>query len=570
MQALVGAPWSYQVYPAMMAIPVVMCGLAVAGTAYSVSRRLLLSLLCGAAIGLTLNGFAFGAANGFMPQTWALAFLIGSLVLTGAFLRHFPGATTRFRHWVPVALLLAATIHCYSEILPFLAATIGLSFLIAALIQRRHFGRLCWLAGGVGVLCFLMVNLEWLRNIRAIRLSAAIIVGWPVDWPWWGFLWHALGLQTGTHHGEWCFLLWPWLSGVGCVALLGIIIFGCGLVVCHRRGVWQLLPHLVFLALVVVVFVYFRWVVAAPWPQGVGQSFSQFKLSNWVAPCLYCLLVAGLAALSWRRLAVRSVSMIVLGILVIGFIHNIVLAGRLTSQLRQETGLAKNPLAAFFRIRQLAAAIPTNTPIFFAIDPATHKMSSKACQMLIYALCDRALAGNWRYVNYVAGLLPADQQDLSSQPCRWMISMDSPVPPTASRAGNIWLNRYPSTDFALQSAIGGLGCEVDSTGSWYWVPKQLHFTYRIQGDQPNLATVTLSYLALSDRHPIRLAVAGQNFELATQPGWHEWTSPPFPLHFSSNTLDVVFACDAEPGRLSTSDPRIAAYLIKNLTLKNAD
>ena len=459
-QALVGAPWSYKVYPAMMAIPVVMCGLAVAGTAYSVARRLLLSLLCGAAVGLTLNGFAFGAANGFMPQTWGLAFLVGSLVLTGFLLRTFSATTTKLRHWLPVALLLAASIHCYSEILPFLAATMGLSFLITALFQRRHFGRQCWLAGGVGLICVLLVNLEWLRNIRAIRLSAAVVVGWPVDWPWWGFLWHALGLQTGTRHGEWCLLIWPWLTGIGCVVLLGIVVAGYWRLVGGRRGMWQLLPHLVFLALVVAVFVYFRWVAASPWPHGTGQSFSQFKLSNWVTPCLYCLLAAGLAALGRRsRTVVWSISAIVLGILVLGFIHNILLAEPRTAQLRCETGLAKDPLSAFFRIRQLAADIPTNVPIFL-------DLGDKPRQMVIYALQDRALASNWSTDCYFNSL-PADQQDLSAQPCRWMISMDSPVPPAARRVGNIWLKRCPSTYFAIQAATGGSERESDSTGWWH-------------------------------------------------------------------------------------------------------
>src|ERR1017187_8138369 len=68
-QALMGADWSYQVYPAAVAIPVVACALAVAGAAYSACRRISLALLCGAAIGLTLNGLSYGAGNGFFAQT---------------------------------------------------------------------------------------------------------------------------------------------------------------------------------------------------------------------------------------------------------------------------------------------------------------------------------------------------------------------------------------------------------------------------------------------------------------------------------------------------------------------
>jgi hypothetical protein len=567
-QSLVGAQWSYQVYPAVIAIPMTLCALVVAASAFSICRRMTLSLLCGAAIGVTLNGFAFGAAQGFMPQTWGLTFAIGSLALAGQVLhRSIASSGTKLvrKHWIPVALLVSAAIFCYSEVAPFVIAAIALSLMAAAIPFRRRLRHLFGIAAWLGFLCALLVNLEWIRIVRAIPLEAHIVVGMAIDWPWWHFLWHAMGLRAGYWDGD-LFLLGAPATGIASIVAVAIVIAGLRWS-CRSRGkIWSLMPQLAFLAFAVAAFVYFRFLVPSPWPTGTGQSFSQFKLSKWATPFVFSLLALGVAAIA-RKSMTRSwiLSVALAGILITGMVEHVYLANSRTYSLRQDTGMSYDPLSAFSKVHEFAASVPEDVPICLDLGDGL----IKARQMLMYALLDHPVAGDWRTDGYLQAL-PVDQRNLPAEPCRWIISMDASPPPTARRAGNVWLSPCPNTFFALQSTTGGYGREVDQTGWWHWTARRLQFAYRIQGEQPQLAVVSFAYLAVSDHRPIHLSVGKSNFELILDAGWHDWKSPPIEIAHVGDTIEVAFDCNLPPVKLSEQDPREASYLIKNLVLRRVD
>ncbi len=567
-QALMGAGWSYQVYPAAAAIPVAMCALVVAGTAYSVCRRMLLSLLCGAAIGLTLNGLTYGASNGFFAQTWGLAFLAGTLVLTGAVLRRtltHSRTQATLGQWIPVGLLLSATIHAYSQISPFVIAAIGLAFLIAAFRFPRRLAALFAVVGWLGLLCLILVNLEWVRVVNCLRNESAAVVGMAVDWPWWHFISFAMGLRTGAHDVN-AYLLGRPMMGVACVAGAGLIATALWWSCRNRGRTWDLMPHVTFLLLTVAAFIYFRLFAKSPWPMGTGQSWSQFKLANWATPCVFCLLAVGIAALA-RKSAVRSalLSVALLGILGAGAAAHIRLADHRTRQLRQDTGFSFDPLGAFFKIRQFSGCIPDDSPIYL---DTGGRVGTR--QMLMYALLDRPVAGNWSDDEWVKYWVREDQREQQIDQCQWIASLDSWVPPTAQRAGNLWLGPCPRTSFLLQSCDGGYPRESDQTGWWYWTSRQLHFTYQIQGESPQRIVVSFAYMTVSDQRPIHLRVGGKTQEVLLASGQQDWTSEPIELDRGGATLDVVFDCDLPPVRLSERDPRLASYLIKNLAIHRVD
>jgi hypothetical protein len=567
-QALMGADWSYQVYPAVVAIPIVACALAVAGAAYSVCRRLSLALLCGATVGLTLNGLSYGAGNGFFAQTWGLAFVCGVLTLTGAVLRQsvvHSKPQTALGYWVPVALLLSASIHCYSPISPFPIATMGLVFLVAAIPFRRRLGRLLVLAVWLVFLCLLLVNLEWIRVARTLRTESAAVVGMAVNWPWWHFLAVAMGLRTGVQDAD-VYLLGKPATGPACIAGVGLVLAGLWWCQRYRGKTLQLIPHLAFLSLVFLAFVYFRYVAASPWSTGTGQSWNQFKLSNWATPSMFCLLATGIAALA-RKSATRSclLSAGLLGILVAGVVCQARLAKTRTHAIREDTGLPYDPFSAFSKIHQFSAYVPKDVPIYLDMPDSLDKPR----EMLMYALEDHALAGDWRSDVYLSALRE-DQRNQTPVSCQWVVSMDSAAPPTARQAGNLWLSLCPSTLFTLQSSTGGYDREQDRTGWWHWTARQLHFTYGIIGERPQRVIVSFTHMPTSDHLPVHLSVGGRTFELSLNAGWHNWTSEPIEINHTGDTVDVVFDSDSPPVRLSERDPRLASYSIKNLTLHRVD
>ena len=570
-QALMGADWSYQVYPAIIAIPVATCVLAVAAMAFSVCRKIVLSLLCGMAIGLTLNGVTYGAGNGFMAQTWGLAFGVGTLVLAGQTMRRsivYPSTKIALGHWIPVALLLTDAIHCYPEIAPFLFVALGVFLMIAAILFRRHFRRLFLVAGWLGLLCALLVNLEWLRIMRAFRIEASCAAGGPLDWPWWHFLWLTMGLSTGLWEPN-LLLLGKFATPFACIAGIGLVVVGLWWSSRRQERIWILVPHLAFLLLVIAAFIYFRYTVASPWPTGTGQSFSQFKLSKWASPCLFSLLAVGLAAIG-RKTAARSfaVSVVLVGIFAMGMVRNVQLARQRTSQLRLDTGMSYDPLSAFSKIQQFSKYVPETVPICLDLSDG----SIKARQILMYVLQDRPLAGDWSTDGYLGDLALQDQRKQMAEPCRWVISMNAPAPPDARWAGNLWLSPSPGTLLVLKSSTGGYPREMDDSGWWQWTAGRLHFTYRIQGEQPRRVVVSCAYMSVSDKRPVRLSVGGKTLELLLDAGLHDWTSEPIEIEadHASDTLEVAFDCDLPPVRLSAQDSREASYLIKNLTLHRVD
>jgi hypothetical protein len=190
--------------------------------------------------------------------------------------------------------------------------------------------------------------------------------------------------------------------------------------------------------------------------------------------------------------------------------------------------------------------------------------------MLMYALEDRAVAGDWSDDGWVKHWLPADERELPIDRSPWMVSTDASMPPTARRSGNLWLGPCPRTSFVLESTTGGYPREMNETGWWHWTARQLLFTYRIQGERPQRVVVSFAYMAVSNHRPVHLNVGGRTLELFLDGGEHNWTSEPIEVDHAPDTLDVAFDCDLPPVRLSERDPREASYLIKNLTLRRVD
>jgi hypothetical protein len=563
-QSLMGSDWSLRVYPAVIALPVALCALAVAGAAFAICRRFSLALLSGLTLGLTLNGLNYGAANGFLAQTWGISFAAGSLVLLASIMQstvRSRSACAALAAWIPLALLVSAAIHAYSEITPFLGATLALTFLAAAIQFRARLPRIFALAIWLGILCAIFVNLEWIRTIRAVRSQAGAVVGMPVDWPWWQFPAAAMGLITGAHDQE-NYLLGRGFLGQGCV--IGAAVAAIGLVWSFRhRKIWNVLPHVFFLSLGAIAFIYFRWMARSPWPVGTGQSWSQFKLSNWISPSLFCLLAIGAAGIAARSRMRATIVCFALGLIsIVGAIRQAQLAGPRTENIRNDTGLAYDPFSAVFQIREFTGYVPKDMPIGLDFDASRVGIR----QVVTYALMDHAVAGDFSSDAWVMHFLPPDQLTMPVENCRWIVSADPNPPPSARQAGNLWFGPPPKTKFVLLSASGGYQRESNPTGWWYWTGKQLAFTYRVAGEQPRWIEISFQYLPVSDQRPVHLTVGGKTIDISLKGGWNSFTSDPIDVQNLGDTCTVQFDCDLPPVKLSKNDPRLASYLIKNLSV----
>ena len=255
------------------------------------------------AVATTVNGFAFGASHGFLPQTWGLAFAASAFGFRGLEMGLSRG-NHRYHNWrtgVPLGICMAASMHCYWDLLPLEVPAMAFSYLVPwpgwNLHELRNKWRSAWIPG---LTCLLLVNLEWFRAAKGILLNVTAVVANPVAWNAWDFPAHVLGLKSSIWERS------SWITHdppagalfAGCLAMIGwgfVMItsettFKWNAWLKYRpqmtRQTWQpLTPLLVWITLTSLLFLYFRYIVPSPWhgrkymswPDGVGQSWSQYS-----------------------------------------------------------------------------------------------------------------------------------------------------------------------------------------------------------------------------------------------------------------------------------------------------
>ena len=566
-QALTGSAWSYQVWPLVIALPVAALGWSLAGVVYWLCHRRVLALASGCLIGLTLNGFLYGTAHGYLPQTYGLAFLCAALLLVGIAVTVAACATGLRRvllATLPAALLCAVTVHTYSEVAPFLVATVVVSYLCAAAANPRAWRHLAVSCVVLAVLTGLLVNFELVRTVKAIRGQTNVVVGEAVPWSVLEFIGHGVGVRAGIDDGQ-NYLL-PvdcWKFGVVGLIVLGVWGGWCGLR--HRRSCWLVLPHLILLGFCALAFLHFRYRVPAPFAQGLGQSWNQFKLSNWAAPSLYVILVAGLAGLagSRKKISPRSLGALLLVLLLGGAGAAAIwqLNDQRTQALRTDTGLAQAPLRAFFQIRDWAGSLDPDQPLYLQSGP--RKIGCR--QMLMYALSDRKLAGDWTDDAWVKHWLPSDQRQLPLAECEWLVTAGGVSLAGTKTAGNLQLCLRPKTSFDLVHSEGGYPRETDSAGWWHWTAQSLRFEYQVVGELPRQVVVAFRCWPISEGRPVTVRVAAHPPQLVRMAAGEKMYQLA-PGAISNRTVRIDFNCELPPVQLSQGDTRLASYLIKNLQL----
>ena len=127
-QAMFGWEWSYEVFPLVSALGVICGALGVGATVLaSCPGRWVEAWLAALATAVTVNGFVFGATNGFLPQTWGLAFVAAATGLRGLELgtRAKPDGGAAWKTGVPFGICIAAMMQCYWDLLPLAGPALG-------------------------------------------------------------------------------------------------------------------------------------------------------------------------------------------------------------------------------------------------------------------------------------------------------------------------------------------------------------------------------------------------------------------------------------------------------------
>lgn len=420
-QSLLHLAWSYEVYPGVMIAAVAACclsiGFPLTRYLHTIRRPARLALLAFPAF--SLGGLVFGANLGFLPQTLGLALGAGLLFTTGPTLGWLARTGISIKHAaisaIPAIVLFASAVFAYSELAPFIVVAVGGSGLLLIFKGKQKKNLM-----GYMVLLFVfsgfLLNTELFRAYTALRIQSGAVVGSPVEWSLLGYGAHAMGV----HGGAWDGFQWttPEMTGSG-LFVVGIIstVLVAGVLLMGWRVIGQailrgeLLPASVILLVFCALLIYFRFFVPSPFPKGVGQSWSQFKLSEWAHPFLMAFVILG--SISLRQRVGRYIDVAISFFFLIGIVSAAFIGVARTTPLIQYYG-GPQDLNRFYReFRQtVLSSCPPGVPIYLALNGEHHKFR----QMAVYYLSDRLVTSDWMDDGYIFPWLPDEQRRQTPNP----------------------------------------------------------------------------------------------------------------------------------------------------------
>jgi hypothetical protein len=585
LQTLLNLRWTFEVYATLMISAIAACclslGFILARTLRPMSRMMRLVLL--ALPALSLGGLIFGANSGFLPQTLGLALSAGFLFLLGPSLRWLTSGRTHpiacdkiILCAVPTAIFLIAATFAYSELAPFLGLALGVSAGTQAL-RTGAWRTVILFCGMLLTLTLLVLNLELMRLFAALRIQAGAVVGVGVDWQLQGFLAHALGL----HGGVWDPFQWNSSSQRATSSVLRnwllpllLLILPLGLMVFKRCLIWRetvngaLLPTITLLVSFGAGLLYFRYAVKAPFALGVGQSWSQFKLSEWAHPFLMAPLLLALASL--RQHLLRYFDRALLLLFGCGILVSVVTGvARVTPLMPKYTGVADlNRFHQDFRAT-VWRICPASAPIYLAL--GVQHIHYR--QLAVLYLAERELHSDWTDDGYFEWL-PASGKKQVLEPGDCLIEPNTAggLLKQATKIGPFQVGMISMNgSIALTTMEGAYQREEDGVNWWHWVPQKISFAVktqfvpqaiqrtRLRFDYISLGAQTLTLNLLRRDHSRQTLILPP----ATTPMGH---FDQILDRAPADLIQLTIETNGKPIRLGPQDPRMATWMLRNLDL----
>lgn len=564
LQSLLHLRWAYAAYPALLIAAIASCclslGFPLARQLRAMPRAQRLLLL--ALPAFTLGGLTFGANFGFMPQTLGMALAAGALFMAGPVLGWVAGARSGApavaAAALPGAVMLAGATMAYSELSPFVGCALGASGLLLAL--RRKAWRNVVLHGAVMlVVAVLLLNVELLRAYAALRAQLGVVVGAPVDWSLVGFLAHAFGVHGGAWDGfQWAAGGARWSAFAGGMLLLALVLAPIAF---NVRALWRaaLLPTLAILAVFGAATLYFRYGVASPFPTGTGQSWSQAKLSDWAYPFAIALTVFSIA-----RLRRRFVGAAVVLLFAVGVISTISVSVSRVSHFVQPYGGIRNMERFYGDLRAaVLATCPPAAPVHLALNGNFMKFR----QMAALYLNDRELTSDWRDDNYL-DWIPAGRRNRTAAAGSCVV--EPALAASEARVVGPFQVALAQPDRMMLGAVTGAHQrESDGKNWWYWVEGSARFAIE-PGAAPQPKTrVQFEYLTrgrqLLTLRVVRRDGSVQQIELEGD----GQAMQAFDQLVDAAPAELAFSTDGKATVLGPGDPRMGAWLIRNIKLTAA-
>ena len=390
-QAIVRAPTSLLVYPAVSATGMVLQALALFVVARWVLR---LSSAWSAASCLFFavmpHPSYWGHHNGFLQQTCALAVLLLAIAVfaRGVSERHWRLDTAVF-----IALLTAYLLNVYLPlVVPLVAAAAAWGAASFFRARRKHRERRFLAQAGVALLLVVVFSFADLRGVLGRFLGfARSETGGHVAFSAVQFLEFAMGLRVLGPHGTSVDL--PFLGGLpGLLTPLALGLAVVGLYETWRRPRTRGVAAV--LSLLAVAIGYYALLVRDPWSGRVGHTWNVFKLMQWAFPLVFLLQVAALQRLPpartpGRRLALAAVLLAPLSLLGVHWAW-----GEALGRDMQDVFRTERPLAELPALKRRFQELPPGTLLVVGRPVSAHRWLGPYTALLAYP---RPIVGDWTY-----------------------------------------------------------------------------------------------------------------------------------------------------------------------------
>lgn len=578
LQALFDLKWSYYIYPAVLITPIaaslLATGFYLVRTLRPLNRNIRLALLVLPAF--TLGGLAGSANFGFYPQTLGLAlgssflFLIGRSLSNTYNNKHLNITATS--DIIPSAILLSGAVLAYSELFPVLLFSYLASAIIVAIKTNFSVQRF-YVVGATLLLFMLTLNTELLRAISALRVQSGAVVGMSVEWPLTGFLAHAYGIHGGASD----VFQWSKLGSthitvfVLCHFFLAILIVLtiCGIKSWKKNAKREMLPVFVYLIIICIGIFYYRYLVPSPFQNGTGQSWNQFKLSDWASPCISAIFIGSIVSLCYKKLKLLSMLVLLISAMFY-FMITVVSIKRIAPLINYYDGATNiNNFYENFR-EKVFANCANDVPVYLDLTDKDIKFR----QMAALYLYDKKVLSNWTDDVYISRLLPEDLRDadISRNYCVVERSSEDGWGVGASSVGPFSVGMIKRGKIIITSTTGAFSRESDNKNWWHWVQKEVSFNLQnvLVSNADTKTTIRLEYATLRNE-PLSLHLtlrdgSIKHFILPSS-GF-----PPKLFEISVNLpasklVKLSITTNEPPIKLSENDPRMASFLIQNLSIK---
>lgn len=565
-------------FPALLVAVISACFLSLG---FSLSRLLkpfsyFFQFLILALPSLSYGGMVFSAVYGFMPQTLGISFSLLLLSITGPLMvwlsRQKWNLKTTFPAILIYAFFLTSIILSYSEFSPFVLATLGVC-LVYFFSQSQQKWSLILHTLIILLLAGLLLNTELKRTVSALITQSHAVVGTPIDWQLMGYLGHIFGV----HGGGWDLHLLQWDQQKQLLPkLLVPFIFYCiwifiknhSAYLCKRENLRRFLPHFIILIFLIIGLFYFRYFVKNPFPVGTGQSWSQFKLSDWAHPFASVLFLFILIKNFGKTKKFTSTIVV---IFILSFCFSIFISKERLKIFVQEYGV--HDVAQFYNdFRKTVLDVCSGKDIYLALEGPHSKFKQIASLYLI----DQKIKADWANDDYIGSYLPEEKRKVPVRigDCIVSPTQNAIKPHSAQQVGVYTVGITAEEDrLNLSTVQNAYPQESDGMNHWYWVEKDISFKLPPSVGHPSSlkSLIAFEYSVLSQQK-IKITLVHQkgiqSFYIDSKSANNGQFQQKVNLAIESIS-EILMETNGTPQTLNKQDPRQANFLVRNLKLEKS-